>query len=128
MYFLIYPDMVELGRHSGLRRKVSTYRSRGSTCIYDKKSADRDVVPVRVWVSGPLNIKFLIHPFNIVEKLKMEKSTFEQLNEIYLEESLNAGVKRLLAKYPPIDLTIPGNAIPNGWDWDLEEDNIYDEI
>lgn len=58
----------------------------------------------------------------------MEKSIFEQLNEIYLEESLNAGVKRLLAKYPPIDLTIPGNAVPNSWNWDSEEDNIYDEI
>lgn len=58
----------------------------------------------------------------------MEKSIFEQLDEIYLEESLNAGVKRLLSKYPPIDVTVPGNAVPNDWDWDNEKDNIYDKI
>lgn len=42
------------------------------------------------------------------------------------EESVNDGIKRLLRKYPPIDLTIPGNAIPSDWEWDDEEDDIYE--
>lgn len=58
----------------------------------------------------------------------MEKSILEQLNEIYLEESLNNGIKRLLSKYPPIDLTVPGNAVPNDWGWDNEKDNTYDKV
>lgn len=31
--------------------------------------------------------------------------------------------KRLLEKYPPVDLTVEGNAIPNEWEWD---DDYYD--
>lgn len=58
----------------------------------------------------------------------MNKSIFEQLDELYLEESMDAGIKRLLSKYPPIDITKKGNAVPNDWDWDNEEDSIYDEV
>ena len=58
----------------------------------------------------------------------MNNSISEQLDEIYLEESVGAGIKRLLSKYPPIDITVKGNAVPNDWDWDNEKDSIYDEV
>ena len=33
-------------------------------------------------------------------------------------------IEKLLEKYPPIALTIEGNAIPNEWDWDDDYYNV----